>query len=77
MESKDMEILTGFLLYVLAAVIAGVFVAPYASFLTAYLSWAGAAAGSVFGAIVAFPIIIGTFYVGHRAGIKAAIPEAE
>lgn len=75
MESRDMELLMGFLLYIASGVLATVFVAPYLAFLVMWFSWAGAAAESIVGYIVSLPVLIVVFIAVHHAGVKASIPE--
>jgi hypothetical protein len=77
MDSKDMEYVTGGLLYILSGVLATLFVAPYLGFLVAYFAFAGVAAVSIVGGIVSLPVLVIVFAAFHHFGVKASIPEAE
>jgi len=71
------EILVGFILYFGATAFAALFVAPYLSFLLLWFGFMGALAGFFAGALISFPILILFFYLAHRVGLEAGIPEAQ
>lgn len=77
MESKDMEILVGFLLYFVANFFVATFLTGIAAMIGGFFGVLGTIAIVLGSSIVSFPVLVLTFWAAHKAGIGASIPQTE